>query len=120
TPPTRHAPLGTNLSRIDDWSPEYAFADVFKSSRNWISGTWGVFDDGRTLDLDAHGWLRSLQPGQIARTIMMNAAPSHYPSGLYSLTYDGQAAIMWSSNVRVLQSSPGRQTLSVDATQGSI
>ena len=22
------APLGTNLARIDDWSPEYALADV--------------------------------------------------------------------------------------------
>ena len=27
------SPLGTNLSRIDDWSPEYAFTDAFKQSR---------------------------------------------------------------------------------------
>src|SRR5712691_13239009 len=70
------APIGTNLSRIDDWSPEYAFVDAFKESRPWISGTLATFEDGRSIDVDPNGWLRSLQPGQVARTLMMNAVPS--------------------------------------------
>jgi hypothetical protein len=115
-----HAPLGTNLSRIDDWSPEYAFLDAFRQSKPWVSGTTLTFDDGRTIDVDAHGWVRSLQPGQIARTMMFTAPPPHHPSGQYTVTFDGSGAFSWSSNVRVVQSSAGRIVIDVDATRGPI
>src|SRR2546430_16998225 len=72
--PLRRAPIGTNLPRIDDWGTEFPFTDVFKASRDWFSGeqspTRWVWADQRALDLDARGWVRSLQPGQVARTLM--------------------------------------------------
>jgi len=115
-----HAPLGTNLTRIDDYSPEYSFVDVFKSSRPWFSGTLAVFEDGRAVDIDANGWLRSVQPGQVVKTLMMNATPFHYQSGLYTVTYDGEATIGWSDNIRAVERSPGRQVIDVNSTAGPI
>jgi len=115
------SPIGTNLSRIDDWSPEYAFVDAFKQSRRWLSGTLATFEDTRTIDMDAHGWLRSLQPGQVARTIMFGATPAgRYPSGRYTMTYDGEAAMQWGPSARVVESSPGRIVLDVNAAIGPI
>src|SRR5262249_48309742 len=69
--PTR-MPLGSNLGGLLDFSSEIVFLDPFKQSRDWISGTQSTFDDSRTLDLDARGWVKSLQPGQIARTLMFS------------------------------------------------
>jgi hypothetical protein len=109
-----HAPLGTNLSRLDDWSAEYAFTDAFKESRPWFSGTPATFDDGRPIDVDEHGWLRSLQQGQIAKTLMMNAVGLHYPAGRYTVTWDGDATVQWGPAARILESSPGRQLIEVD------
>jgi hypothetical protein len=115
-----HSPIGTNLSRIDDWSPEYAFVDAFKESRRWLSGTLATFEDTRPIDVDAHGWLRSLQPGQVARTLMMSASGLHYPGGLYTMTFDGEATIQWNDAVRVVESSPGRRVLDVTPARGAI
>src|SRR5262245_1167729 len=75
------SPIGTNLTGISDWSEEWAFVDAFKASRDWISGSSTQWDDGRALDLDADGWVRSLQPGQLARTLVM--PEGHYPAGHY-------------------------------------
>src|SRR5436309_14565735 len=97
-PPSRaqsRAPLGTNLTRIDEWSTEFPFVDAFKSSRPWFSGTWSTWDDGRALDRDDRGWVRSLQPGQIARTIMFWAPWMHYASGRYVVTYQGRGTIQY-------------------------
>ncbi len=72
-PPTDAPRLGTNLDAVVDWGTAMPFTDLFKTSRAWISGnaaTW-QWDDGRPFDLDEHGWVRSLLPDQIARTIML-------------------------------------------------
>lgn len=58
--------IGTNLNGISYWSTEMPFRDVFKSSGDWVSGTRDVWDDGRPLDVDARGWVKSLKPGQVA------------------------------------------------------
>ena len=63
-------PIGTNVSGLDDWSTEFTFVDVFKQSRPWFSGSASVWQDQRPLDLDEHGWVRSLLSGQVARTLM--------------------------------------------------
>src|SRR4051812_36798627 len=62
--------LGTNLDFLVDWSTAMPFVDLMKTSRPWISGTINDFDGGPALELDEHGWIRSLRPGQVARTLM--------------------------------------------------
>jgi hypothetical protein len=80
--------LGTNLSGTDDWNTEIQFADLFKISRPWTSGSATEWDDKRPFDLDERGWIRSLAPGQVARTLLFSDH-THFRPGVYDLTYNG-------------------------------
>ncbi|MBN1771971.1 MAG: cellulose-binding protein [Deltaproteobacteria bacterium] len=125
-PPVRYnetSPLGTNLNGISDWSTEWPFVDAFKVSRAWISGEdGGAWDDGRALDLDEHGWLRSLLPGQVARTLMFWDDGAVAPAGRCVVLYDGTGTMEYWSGARrdAGASSPGRDVLDFDPTAGGI
>src|SRR5260370_42254621 len=71
TAATRRSPIGTGIDGLVYWSTALPFLDAFKTSGPWMSGTATVWDDHRPLDLDEHGWVRSLSPGQRAITLMM-------------------------------------------------
>src|SRR3982074_3459256 len=89
-------PIGTNVSGMDDFSVEFTFVDVFKQSRPWFSGSASVWQGDRPLDVDEHGWVRSLQPGQLARTLRfwdLSRAPGRYPAGRYVVTYEGEGRL---------------------------
>ncbi len=53
--------IGINLDSVKDWSPDHAFIDVFKKSRDWItrnadgSGSW---NSGLAAEIprDDNGW----------------------------------------------------------------
>jgi hypothetical protein len=93
TPPPKGqvSPIGTNLAPIDDWSTEQPFADLMKQSRDWISNTDAQWDDGRKIDVDAHGWPKSLKYGQRARTLLIWGDAK--PSGDYVATWAGSGEI---------------------------
>ena len=112
------APLGINVSGLHDWASEIPFVDVFKQSRAWVSGTAAQWEDTRTLDLDARGWVRSLQPGQWAKTLMFAhpAMRGHAPAGRYTVTYEGEGTLAYTPGIRVVETAPGRQVLELDAT----
>jgi hypothetical protein len=121
--PAQHSPVGTNLTRIDDWSTDFAFLDVFKTSRPWASRTRSLVEDTRTLDLDAHGWVRSLEPDQVATTRLfwdLSRAPGQYPGGRYIVTYAGAGTIEYGGSVTVVESRPGQQVLEVDPSRGGV
>jgi hypothetical protein len=115
--------LGTNLEVFAYYS-EWAFVDAFRSSSPWISGTpWApdqsaVWNDGRELDLDEQGWVRSLQPNQVARTTMLWGPLPYRPPGRYIVLYDGEGQLNYTSGARLVQSSPGRDILEVSSTSG--
>lgn len=114
-------PLGTNLGGVADWSTDHPFTDVFKTSRPWISGTLKEFSDGRGLDLDEHGWIRSLQPGQVARTLMfwgLAKRPGRYPAGRYVVDFEGEGSIEYDGGARLVESRPGRHVLDVHPDRG--
>lgn len=112
TPST--SPIGTNLTGIADWSSEWAFVDAFKASRSWISGSNDQWDDGRPLDLDGDGWVRSLLPGQLARTLVL--PEGHYPAGRYVVLYDGEGTLTYSGGGArdAASSAPGRDVVIAD------
>lgn len=123
TPPANdRSPLGTNLSGLRDWSTEWPFVDAFRTSRVWISGSAGQWDDGRALDLDEHGWVRSLQTDQIARTLLFWGAEPNYPGGRYVVLYDGTGTLEYFGGATRDDgaSAPGRHVLDVDPTAGGI
>ncbi len=108
--------VGTNLTGLADWSAEWAFIDAFKASRSWISGSASAWDDGRTLALDARGWVTSLQPGQIARTLVL--PEGHYPAGAYVVLYDGAGTLEYGGGGSrdAARSTPGRDVVNVSGT----
>jgi hypothetical protein len=114
------SPLGTNLAGIVYFSTQLPFIDQFKSSRPWFSGDEFSWIDGRPLDLDSNGWVKSLQPGQIARTLML-VRPAVYPSGKYVVLYEGDGAIQYAFGWRKIEaeSSPGRDVVEAATTEGN-
>jgi hypothetical protein len=110
--------IGSNLDSINDWDTALPFLDLFKTSRPWISGnsaTW-QWDDGRPLDLDADGWVRSLLPNQIARTLMLvDDTTLRVGAGRWVVTYGGSGQIQYANQVTLLTSLPGRDLVEIHA-----
>jgi len=79
--------------------------------------TW-QWDDGRGFDLDEHGWVRSLQPNQIARAIIITLPANSYPSGAYTILYDGEGDLAYIGSARknTALSKPGRDIIEIDAS----
>ena len=120
-PVTAGSALGTNLTNISDWSREWCFVDAFKASRAWISGSVdGTWDDGRALDLDEDGWVRSLLEGQIARTLLLSDPAGHYPAGRYIVLYEGEGTIEYRDAAQkdIAASGQGRDVIEVDPSRG--
>ena len=120
-PPTDAPRLGTNLDAVVDWGTAMPFTDLFKTSRAWISGnaaTW-QWDDGRPFDLDEHGWVRSLLPDQIARTIMLvDDTTMRVGSGRWVVRYEGVGTIQYTGSASRIdaESTPGRDVVRVNAS----
>ena len=116
------SPLGTNFTQLRDWSRAWPFVDAFKMSRAWTSGSDAEFDDGQALDLDSNGWVRSLEDGQIARTLVFTGLNDLYPSGRYVLLYEGEGTIVYKGAATRddAASSPGRDVLDVNASLGTL
>lgn len=87
--PAAPARIGTNLEGPADWTTEQPFIDQMKFSRPWISGVDGTWDDGRRIATDADGWVASLQPGQIARSVVLTDLTTYRP-GVYDVTFTGR------------------------------
>ncbi|HNY26967.1 MAG TPA: hypothetical protein PKH31_06255 [Candidatus Sumerlaeota bacterium] len=120
-PAAPQARMGMNLSGPADYNNEQAFVNVFRLSRPWISqkegSPWG---GGPALDLDEHGWVKRLETGCSAETILCTIAGGHYPSGRYTVLYDGEGKLTASNAGTVASQEPGRLALDVDAKKESI
>jgi len=106
--------IGVNLNGIADWSSQWSFVDVFKMSRDWIPQREGApWGQGGPLQLTPDGWVASLAPGQWAETVMM-INTEDYPSGQYTLLYDGEGKLTFTErNVKVVSQTPGRMVVDV-------
>lgn len=110
--------LGINLAGLADWSTELPFVDVFRLSREWISQREGAgWGQGPKLELDAHGWVKRLAPGTWAETPMNTIEGGHYPSGIYTVLYEGKGEVAF-TNAVVKSSAPGKMLVAADAKRG--
>lgn len=118
SPDNGKSPVGTNLAAIVDYSPEWPFVDAFKTARPWISSSESKWDDGRKLDLDEDGWVKSLKPGQRARALLFWSPDFHdHPAGEYEIVYDGRGTLdFWPQ--KLVKQEPGRAVIQVDPKQG--
>jgi len=125
--------VGTNLNAINDWSSELSFIDAFKTSRPWITQcetgeqadcsadkAWNT-GEADQLDLDEHGWIRSLpdptdtETYWFVGTLLFTSLNGHYPAGQYIVLYDGEGTIKYdfSAQKNHKASRPGRDVINV-------
>ncbi len=110
-----------NLSGPADWNTELPWVDVFRLSRPWVSQKQGMpWGKGPALELDAHGWVKRLEPDCWAETLMCTIENGHYPAGQYTVLYEGEGTLdVWNA-ARVVQRQPGRMILDVDPAKGAV
>jgi hypothetical protein len=118
-PPRQPTPrLGINLAGPADWNTELPFSDVFHLSREWISQREGeAWGKGPQLELDEHGWIKQLQPQCFAETPLCTIEDGHYPSGDWTVIWDGQGKIELSKG-QVIARGEQRLTVRMDARGG--
>jgi hypothetical protein len=111
--------LGINLSGPADWNTELPFVDVFRFSRPWISQKQGEgWGKGPALALDEHGWVKRLETDCWAETPLCTIEGGHYPSGEYTVLYDGDGTFDVSGAATATHRERGRMTIHVDSTKG--
>ncbi len=139
-PATKEVPIGTNLHRLVDWSPQLPFLDGFKSARQWITqdidvtidddgeyvNTWNT-REAELLDLDENGWVKSLpdpedDPQYSSVGTLMYRDVDNYPSGKYVVLYDGEGTIEYRFDAQKDEdeSTPGRDVIDVNPSQAGI
>ena len=110
--------LGINLAGPADWNTELPFVDVFRLSRAWISQREGAgWGQGPALELDEHGWIRRLEPGCFAETPLCTIEGGHYPSGEWTVLWDGKGTVELSKG-EVVRRETGRLTVRLEAKGG--
>ena len=116
-----NARLGINLAAIKNYATELPFVDLFRMAGGWVSqrkkGKWG---DGPTLELDEHGWVKRLEPDCIAITIVCGIKGNHYPSGDYSVLYDGEGELVFrnaATNKDIVSKTTGKIVVKVNANK---
>lgn len=113
--PNATASIGTNVEFVSYWTQHWMFKDLMRfgglhgtmagqtALRGWAS------NNGQLLDLDASGWVKSLQAGQTAMARM----PSHH-GGDFVMLYDGAGTFRFDSNGLIMGTqAPGRTTFNV-------
>lgn len=110
--------LGINLSGPADWNTELPFVDAFRLSRAWISQKRGEgWGKGPTLELDERGWVKRLEPNCFAETPLCTIDGGHYPSGQWTVLWDGDGRIELSKG-KLASSGPGRMVVEIDSKNG--
>lgn len=118
TPPAANPRLGMNLSGPADWNTEFPFVDVFRLSRTWISQKQGQpWGKGPELQVDEHGWIKQLEEGCFAETPLCTIhEPGHYPSGQYTVLYEGEGEIALNPG-KIIEQTPGRIVVEIDSNR---
>ncbi len=117
--PAGKASLGINLAGPCDWNTELPFVDVFRLSRTWVSQQKGApWGKGPALAMDAHGWVTKLAPDCWAETPLCTISGGHYPSGEYTVLYEGEGKLDVSNPATVVSREGGKMVIKVDASKG--
>ncbi len=121
SPDNQDSPLGINLAGTPSWGTDWTFVDAFKVARSWISQQSGQpWGEGPALDLDAEGWVRSLQTDCWVDTPMLDGV-ADAPAGEYVVIYEGEGTMTFSGSavLSATPDGPGRILLDVDPSTGS-
>lgn len=113
------AQIGINLAGPADWNTELPFVDVFRMSRSWISQRQGAaWGQGPKLETDELGWVKRLEAGCYAETMLCTIRDGHFPGGVYTVLYEGDGDLDFAKSATVVANKPGEVRIDVDATRG--
>jgi hypothetical protein len=119
-PKPENARLGINFSGLADWNAELPFVDLMRMSGDWVSlnaaGEWGK---GPTLTLDENGWVTALQKGSRAIKVICSLPAGQYPSGDYTILYDGEGELS-ASNGKLIKQATGKLLLKIDGKKDGL
>lgn len=114
-------PIGTNVNGLSYWSTELPFRDSFKTSSPWLSGAKDEWNDGRKLDLDARGWVRSLKPDQVANMALFSGTASF--SGTlarrYVVQYEGTGSLEYGELAKLVERRERRDVIEIETGDGN-
>ena len=112
--------LGINLAGLADWNSELPFTDLMRMSRDWVSlNMAGDWEKGPPLALDENGWVTALQKGCRATKVITSMPAGEYPSGIYTVLYDGEGEL-FCANGKVVMQSKGKLQLQIDAKKDGL
>jgi hypothetical protein len=122
--PNARSPVGINLAQVVSYGTEMPFVDVFKTSHSWFSNAEGAkWAEGGPMPLTKEGWVASLRPGQYATTGLLDNG-RHYPTGDYTLLYDGEGKLDVTANsgegLTIVSQTPGRMVVKVTAAADGV
>ncbi|MFZ6028724.1 MAG: cellulose-binding protein [Chloroflexota bacterium] len=133
---TPYAPIGVNISSIVDWTSDFPFVDIFKTSRTWLPqcqewsnpGCTSGWDTGEYafIDLDENGWVRSLPAPEENRmfdrvsTVMLLGDARAGTGGTYLVLYDGEGTLEYGLGAEkdAAASATGREVISYTPENG--
>jgi len=111
--------LGMNLAGPADWNTELPFVDVFRMSRPWTSQKQGEpWGRGPKLEVDENGWVKKLDKDCWAESPLCTIPEGHYPSGEYTVLYDGKGKLDAWNAAEIISHSPGKMVIRIDSSKG--
>ena len=144
-PGNAQSPLGINLLQVTYYSAEQPFLNIFKTaavsqatSTGWITHadlTWDTHEEAY-LQLDKDGYPRTLKANvtdpntpqlfnSVGVLLLRNlpranaGSGSSYRPGRYVVLYDGEGALSFGFDARLVKSSPGRGSSTSTISSGA-
>lgn len=117
--------IGTNLNGISDWSTEFPFIDLFKSSRRWITQCdkrkcnkeiWDTEEENKLI-LDQFGWIKQFpQDVKFNKVSTIIGHNKYLPEGKYIIEYEGEGIIEYGFSAKKIEkeSKPNRDVIVVN------
>jgi len=108
--------LGINVGGIEDWTPSLNFLNQFRRARTWISqpSMGGVWDDGRSITMDEHGYVTELESDQVVLSLLyantLTDSGFSCESGRYELHYEGVGTFTFRGGATLLSHDVGSKT----------
>ena len=96
------AGIGTNLETVNSGATQIIFADAFKRSAEWVSVNFpidGSWDTGVEVPMDDNGYPLEIPyspdegSDQAVATLFFNNMDGEYPTGTYSLIFEGTGTV---------------------------
>jgi len=107
---------GTNVVGYGYFGTALPFTDVAHMGGRWFSYESNQLSN-RALQLNANGYPTALAPGQVARSLIYTHNGGIYPTGHYTLKWQGNGKVQLSGqDVTMVSSAPGQITYQVAKT----